>query len=268
MNQDDKRGLQNYFDHYNGLIDSLDYYPNNTVVVNRLSAKGSVVRGDRSTIAKFTRRTRHRMTFVSRETMVRFESMITLTYPLEYPVDGRAVKRHLDTMLKRLKRRYSQDYFWFLEFQGRGAPHVHILYGRKVVASEDRDWLARSWVDIIGLSHSRPFSYLKSRKQHDLSEQCFEFHRRKGQWERIRERHGAAAYVAKYARKFEQKLVPKNYLNVGRFWGCSRQVTKSIPEPERYVADEDIARSVLKAINAPGHKWGLIPKYSYGIDKS
>lgn len=267
MKHDDTAGLQGYFDHYNGLISGVCHYPNNTVVVVRKSAKGNLARGDRSKIAKFTKRTRHRMIFVSRETKVKFGSMITLTYPLEFPVDGRKVKRHLDTMLKRLKRRYEQDYYWFLEFQNRGAPHIHILYGRSLVTNADRVWLSNSWVDIIGLDSKRPFCYLKSRAQHDLRQQCLEFHQRVDQWDPIRERHGAAAYVAKYARKFEQKLVPKQYLDVGRFWGCSRNVTASIPEPQEYDADESIARGFIEAVGAPGHKWGLVPKFSYGLDK-
>jgi hypothetical protein len=47
--------------------------------------------------------------------------------------------------------------------------------------------------------------------------------------ERIRKPDGAARYCLKYAYKCEQKAVPEQYRNVGRFWGCSRDVTPEKP---------------------------------------
>lgn len=71
-----------------------------------------------------------------------------LTYPSEFP-DVATAKRHLDTWLKRLERRYPRaSAVWRLEFQRRGAPHFHLLiFG---VPWLDLEWLKRSWYEVVG----------------------------------------------------------------------------------------------------------------------
>ena len=57
--------------------------------------------------------------------------MVTLTYPGDWEVaapDGASVKRHMVLWRKRFQREYGEParYIWKLEFQRRGAPHIHL----------------------------------------------------------------------------------------------------------------------------------------------
>lgn len=89
----------------------------------------------------------------------RTPAMVTLTYPgkdweLVAP-SGKAVKRHLTLWRKRLEREYGQvaRLVWKLEFQRRGAPHIHLwlalpsLPGRSGLGF--RVWLSRAWTDVV-----------------------------------------------------------------------------------------------------------------------
>lgn len=134
-----------------------------------------------------------------------YKTMGTLTYPFNFPADGRTCKDHLDTLVKSIRRYVSGDpasaekfsIFWFLEFQARGAPHFHFFASHHI----DKDWLARRWYEIVGSDDIR--------------------HLHAGtRIEAIRSgRYGTCSYASKYAAKSEQKKVPANFLNVGRFWG-------------------------------------------------
>jgi hypothetical protein len=121
--------------------------------------------------------------------------IITLTYPKDFPSNGKTVKRHLEAMREWFKR-HGISAFWFLEFQARGAPHFHLFTDNPVEAKE----LSRKWYEVVGSGDEK--------------------HLRAGtQIQKIRKPHAIAAYAAKYATKKEQKAVPEGYSNVGRFWG-------------------------------------------------
>jgi hypothetical protein len=79
---------------------------------------------------------------------------IDLTYPSAWPEDGTVWKRDLDTLLKRLLRRWpSAAAIWRLEFQRRGAPHFHLLlFGVKRVP---KTWLSSSWYEVVGSDDPR-----------------------------------------------------------------------------------------------------------------
>lgn len=88
----------------------------------------------------------------------RVPAMVTLTYPGEWESvapDGASVKRHMVLWRKRFQREWGEParYIWKLEFQRRGAPHIHLWMapphtvgrsGRKF-----RDWLSQEWADIV-----------------------------------------------------------------------------------------------------------------------
>ena len=89
----------------------------------------------------------------------RTPAMVTLTYPgkdweLVAP-SGKAVKRHLTLWRKRLEREYSQParFVWKLEFQRRGAPHVHLWLAvpsdRGRSGHSFRDWVSTVWAEIV-----------------------------------------------------------------------------------------------------------------------
>lgn len=151
--------------------------------------------------------------------------MITLTSPANwewvYIADengeavngGRLFKRHMELFKKRLTR--FMDRFpklrnwkalWFLEFQKRGAPHVHIMLFAVSIPDEVRKALSRwagvAWSEIVGNPDSRELA--KHKKA------C-------SRVERMRSEH--FGYAAKYASKAHQKDVPEEFQGVGRFWG-------------------------------------------------
>jgi hypothetical protein len=89
----------------------------------------------------------------------RVPAMVTLTYPGDWESvapDGASVKRHMVLWRKRFQREWGEParYIWKLEFQRRGAPHIHLWMapphavgrsGRKF-----RDWLSQEWADLVG----------------------------------------------------------------------------------------------------------------------
>lgn len=142
--------------------------------------------------------------------------MLTLTYPGDWrsvASNGRSVKRHLNAMRKRLVRYFERlgmgfSLLWFLEFQKRGAPHVHlILWGADLTLSDEgvrvaQKQLPKLWAEVV--AHADPVHR--------------ERHLRRGTgFARMRKPH--FGYAAKYARKMQQKAVPPDFSDVGRFWG-------------------------------------------------
>lgn len=151
--------------------------------------------------------------------------MITLTAPANwesiYVADadgvalsgGRIFKRHVDTFRKRLGRflaRYGVaewSALWFLEFQARGAPHIHLMvFGcevTSVIRRALRSWCGPAWSSIVG----NPSKFEQEKHKRTCS-----------RVEKMRCKH--FGYAVKYATKTEQKEVPPCFRDVGRFWGC------------------------------------------------
>ena len=150
----------------------------------------------------------------------------TLTYPDEYPTNGREVKRHLANFIKRLRRRCyktmrPEEYgtwsiFWFLEFQKRGAPHFHYFCTHSPVPNKvgnesrietpielARLWCSKAWYECV---QSGDEKHMRAGVQLDYF--------RTG-------RAGTISYASKYARKQQQKTVPDEFKEIGRFWGVS-----------------------------------------------
>lgn len=130
---------------------------------------------------------------------------VDLTYPMDYSRDGKVIKEHLHKFLLWINKRGGL-YEWVLEFQyerglkGWGfAPHFHILTNIFIPKRE----LSRKWYEIVG---SGDIKHLHSGTH----------------VEGIRDVAKKSTYlVNKYLLKKEQKDVPADYKNVGRFWGYS-----------------------------------------------
>lgn len=168
------------------------------------SCSGSIA--ERGTVKGFSPRSGARMRRFLRTCVPVYSVMATLTYPGDYPTDGRAVKRHLDSFVKRAFRYIDADgewpdqprsVFWFLEFQARGAPHFHLFLNFPI----PRQLVAQWWFEIVASGDDR----------HLLAGTRIEalYHGR----------YGTIGYATKYAAKHEQKVVPPNFVNNGRFWG-------------------------------------------------
>jgi hypothetical protein len=98
-------------------------------------------------------------------------------------------------MLKVLVRRGLSG-MWFLEFQERGAPHFMLFITGEFAKAK----FSRAWYRIVGSGDER--------------------HLRAGtEISAIRKPYALAIYAGKYAGKWEQKVVPEGYTEVGRFWG-------------------------------------------------
>jgi hypothetical protein len=168
---------------------------------------------------------------VASNTEVDFTVMITLTYPRDFPCDGRVVKRHLNAFLQSLRKEAPKfSYLWFLEFQKRGAPHIHILSNYPSTAGRSllrgfRFRVSASWYRIVDSGDTRHLAAGTN-------------------VQRIRKQDGARRYAVKYAQKTEQKVVPEAFHNVGRFWGASRDVK---PQPQQFVrCTEDDIRGAIE----------------------
>ena len=88
----------------------------------------------------------------------RVPAMVTLTYPGDWEVvapEGASVKRHMVLWRKRFQREYGElaRYIWKLEFQRRGAPHIHLWMtpplspGRSGLSFAH--WLSNTWAQIV-----------------------------------------------------------------------------------------------------------------------
>lgn len=151
--------------------------------------------GRRGTITSFSAASARRLLFCARN-FPSLTVMVTLTYPGEYPVDGRQVMNHWRRMRQWLVRNGNPAGLWFKEFQARGAPHFHVFMPTEVPKAA----VAEAWYSIVGSGDLR--------------------HLRAGtRTERLRNPEAAGAYAAKYASKSLQKEVPEEFQNVGRFWG-------------------------------------------------
>ena len=76
----------------------------------------------------------------------RVPAMVTLTYPGDWECvapDGASVKRHMVLWRKRFQREWGEParYIWKLEFQRRGAPHIHLWMAPPHVARSIRPQL-------------------------------------------------------------------------------------------------------------------------------
>jgi len=196
-------------------------------------------RKTRSTITHFSDSCGLRMGRYLREAEAEYRIMVTLTYPADYPSDGREVKEHLRRFLQEMRRlavdngvlaTYSS--FWFLEFQNRGAPHFHIFTTHRI----DYSLVAELWYNIVNSGDKK---HLKAGTRVELLKAG---------------RNGTIVYAKKYAKKQSQKQVPDDYLNVGRFWGVSglRKVKTATctfyKDSEHRLAVKEAKRTVFGAI--------------------
>lgn len=185
----------------------------------------------RARIAEFTYKSRKRLAFVAANTPVTFLSMITLTYPGEFPTDGARVKSDFKRFKQWISRAFEKpSVLWFLEFQFRGAPHFHMLIDTMIDKDRYED-VSKKWYLIVGSGDSR--------------------HLRAGtRVEALRSKEGGKRYAVKYAMKMQQKRVPDGFMSVGRFWGHTRDVAPV----ERYSEPVHSKRELLSKLGDWGYK--------------
>jgi hypothetical protein len=234
------------------------------VIVHKRMPEGVVVGangtgGARGEIKEFSNQSRYRLLFTVKNCQTDFRSMLTLTYPAAFPVDGKRVKRDLEAMRGRLLRQFPEiTGVWFLEFQKRGAPHYHLLLSvdlskgqviqrqrtRKPRDSKKKSmfyrtcpllerWAARAWYEIVDSGDEKHLHAGVS-------------------WEILEKEDAAIRYAATHAGKPHQKKVPENYRNVGRFWGKIGEIRIEISGRLEVSAEEIFSRVGHEAMSSRG----------------
>ncbi len=161
--------------------------------------------GKKSDIFSFTYKSIKNLKLHLRNIPDIFKIMVTLTYPLEFPLDGKKVKEHLHSFLRTLRFKFPDlKYLWVLEFQKRGAPHFHVVFDSPSIMLY-KGWISRLWYRIVG---SRDTKHLRAGTRCELI------------------RKSVFSYFSDYLKKIDQKTVPTEFNNVGRFWSCSRGILK------------------------------------------
>jgi hypothetical protein len=159
---------------------------------------------------------------------------VTLTYPDEFPTDGRECSRHLDNF----RRTWSDQYgtpvaVWKREYQARGAVHFHIAILRpseSIPLEVIQRWAAKAWYQVVGSGDEKhlragtsvevlrkpPVSYFSSHGEHGRDKKGY------------------------------QNEVPECISNPGRFWGVWNirpDWNESDLSPEQFVE----ARRIMRA---------------------
>jgi len=159
----------------------------------------------RKPIKEFTQTSRDRLRFKIRNSHCVWTCLTTLTYPKRSPKDVRTVKKHLNAFLTALRRDYpGVRYMWWLEFQERGAPHMNLI---TTCPFPESTYIKRLWYKIVGSKNKKHLEFGAKVK-------CF-YGKMSG-----------SEIAEKYATKMDQKKKPAGYSNVGRFWGCSHNLTE------------------------------------------
>ncbi|WP_230983389.1 rolling circle replication-associated protein [Mycolicibacterium senegalense] len=227
----------------------------------RRSLTASDPSGTGGVIAEWSRKSRSAMcrTFAELDYTPLVESgrvpaMVTLTYPGDWEVvapDGASVKRHMVLWRKRFQREYSEParYIWKLEFQRRGAPHIHLWMTPPISPGRSgrgfAQWLSETWAHVV----DHPDAEQKAR--HRLAGTAIDV--RNGL--RARDPKRLAIYFTKHSSpnlngdKEYQHVVPELWRQPGRgpgrFWGVyglKKAVTVVEVTQDAYLAARRIVR--------------------------
>jgi len=218
--------------------------------------KSAHVGGVRGAITERSSRSRKLLSFTLANTETPLIGHLVLTWRVP-PMDGNEVKTQLRYFLDALRKRWGKsiEYLWWLEFQTRGAPHIHVVTSgaihddlgtrqvmrwtgragarrqvmRTIYCGPEYDWMGARWLAAIGAEDCQ-----KSRRW-----------TAGGIWERWDTPDGAARYAAKDAWKPYQTKVPEEYQNVGAWWHRSRGFKSPVMLSE-HLAGEDAIRAGLK----------------------
>lgn len=201
-------------------------------------------------------------------------AMVTLTYPgdwLAVAPSGRAVKRHMEVFRKRFARAWGEPLvgLWKLEFQRRGAPHIHCF----IVPPSGRadgmsfpTWLSRVWADVV--AHPDP----EQRRRHLLAGTGVD----RAEGLRALDPRRLAVYFLKHSSKNQddkeyQHIVPEPWRQPGRgpgrFWGVwgsvgrrvyradQRRHVRAVPELRRAVVKVEVDRDDFLAVKRIIRRW-------------
>lgn len=227
-----------------------------------LQSKPEFSEAKRGKVSYLSKKSLSRLAFVAANTTVKLRSLITLTYGQNYPISGKQTGKDRNAFLTTFQKKLGKvSYLWVLEFQQRGAPHLHILVSTPY-ANDQHKVMAKVWSAIAEKQNLRYSSLL--RRNELMTRDAVELvHRHETAWQSLREEDAARRYIAKYAFKTKQKIVPREYSQTGRFWGHSRDVKpKSVRTID--VSSDDEARLFLseKMNRADLAAWDILPRFT------
>ncbi len=212
-------------------------------------------RGIRGNISELSVASRQKLAFVASNANCDWLSMITLTYGADYPRNGTQSKRDLNVFLTRVRKIMPGiKYLWFMEFQKRGAVHYHILLSEPF-NTDNNEILTELWIRLAQAYCSTETDEQNVRK--------FNEHKRNGVydfWQNATSKRGLSHYAVKYATKTEQKQIPLNYRDCGRFWGASRGLVEYTEE--ELILGQQYTERLQKTLERRGLKSAC--KYLFG----
>lgn len=214
------------------------YWADRRAIESRRSVRDHKTRGE---VTSWTRKSRAKMAMTLAaldwsylRDATGLPAMVTLTYPADWVTvapTGRVVKDHLKVLRKRWERAWGgpPKCAWKLEFQRRGAPHIHIgpidvplgraERGRRRAVGDGlpfNRWLSVVWADIV--NHPDP----AERQRHELAGTNVDYK----QGMRCADPKRLAVYFSKHGAwqtKEYQNSVPDEWKGEGkgpgRFWG-------------------------------------------------
>lgn len=238
------------------------------------NVKAAHTRGERGEITRFSaasaRRLRKKVSKMRREELPAFAA---LTYPDAWGWSGKQIKRDLDNLGKRFRRRFpSWSFIWKLEFQRRKSgtlsecwtdretgevvgcfmPHFHlVIYGPQTDAGMEylRKWLAKNWAEVVGADERPELDEMRRvlRSEADLNGKSNgEAHAEAGtraEW--IESQKGVQWYVSQYMGKQQDSLERHG---VGRFWGVVGRGNLPLGETVAWDCSDADARAVLRVL--------------------
>lgn len=192
----------------------------------------------RGIVTEFSKSSSARLRRTVNNTWCNWRAMWTMTYRTT-PEDGAQVKGDMRKLWERLRRKgylEANAIIWWIEFQARGAAHIHCL----TTGWLDKQWLATNWADITD-GDARVCTRVEALRNPDA----------------------AGAYAAKYASKKEQKIAPDWFGPVGRWWGYVGTRPKIEQMPDWYAsAHADTRAQARSGARAPEGPRGarLVPR--------
>ncbi len=143
------------------------------------------------------------------------------------------------------------QYFTVLEFQDRGAPHYHIL----ITGIIERQKLSRMWYEVVGSDDPRhlqagtSIQFIVDDDDYRLEPDRVRYRemKRKGHKNLKRmliSRSEAESYMIGYFKKNDQKVIPANIKNSGRFWSHSRDLVEKVKSVVLSGNEKELKRKV------------------------
>lgn len=240
-------------------------------------------RHKRSVVSKFSEPARKRLLRWCSASVARFTTLLTLTIP-HVEMSGPIFKSKLDRILVWLKAQADVSFpgqswtaLWVLEFQGRGAAHVHVLLTHPIDKERVQVKWALLWQQrIFELCEEGAYDFGRGGAVLANGREVVEKMRAAAcNIKSLSERHHALDYLSQYAGKVAQKSLPDVLSGFGRWWGVrgdraeeSRTTLEVWPLPADPVNRTglliDFSRQVMASVKMFAKKTRCIP-WSRGL---